>query len=841
MANDFSQRSDCIALWDFESGALTADSKGTCTLTAVNNPTADAVNYQQGAAALLLAAASSQYMKLIDSDCVAKGFPLNSGDTKKQICVAGWFRPTTVDTNKRRIWGKWKSSGNQRSLELYHNSSQIYFQWSSDGTSGNSHEVSLGFGAMTANQWYHITFRLDGVNNCWAVIIYNLTAGTWYRNQGTLSANLFVGNADWRIGQDDDLTANQYFDGDIDEMVVFNNYGLHNSESLAIEGGSFPAANIYDWLIDGTGGADANDGFTQWSKAWKRLATKNFAAGDIILGLKSTETQPGNLATATVTAGAYPTLTLQTTQDLTGSLAQYSFIRLTSGGVKDNTIYMIAAINSTTITLNRPYRGTAESGKSIYLVTAISAASNDWAASSQGAIQAWPITLKGGINSSTWAQDGFTVLSAASGGSGYGVTIYSYWNISNFGTYYWGYGWPINSGFTYGGSMTNCFSFRQGTTTGNSLVGWTLTNLVSEGGGNWFNNQNMLYNMINGFEGGTSGYRGLNINGTWVGNTVINFKNAGYASYAAIYLLNIVLLLNNRFINPLFDEMNSGCNQIDTYGNSELTPDGLVFINPSIGNKPLGVGWSGFTTYMSGEISFENIGGNYQDCRKVIFPANADQTNFWIQRRDDSIYNAAAPSSKLSAYKAMGLLPMVRKFTFPCDAGIAKTVSAYLRKNSAPISTVTINAGGSGYAVNDLISVTQTNAGASVLQVTSIGGGGAVTGVSVLEGGFLYSVANTLATTALTGSGTGCKINITAIGIGYGSLFRPFMRVRWVTGTAPNLVENYHDVTMPDTNDSFVQVSYAVTPSVNGGIIVELWFYAINTGTMCWYDDVTIQ
>ena len=36
MANDFSSDSNCVALWRFESGALTADSIGTNTLTNSN-------------------------------------------------------------------------------------------------------------------------------------------------------------------------------------------------------------------------------------------------------------------------------------------------------------------------------------------------------------------------------------------------------------------------------------------------------------------------------------------------------------------------------------------------------------------------------------------------------------------------------------------------------------------------------------------------------------------------------------------------------------------------------------------------------------------------------------
>ena len=48
MANDFSGDPSCKAVWRFENGALTADSKGANTLTAVNGPTADTSLYKEG-------------------------------------------------------------------------------------------------------------------------------------------------------------------------------------------------------------------------------------------------------------------------------------------------------------------------------------------------------------------------------------------------------------------------------------------------------------------------------------------------------------------------------------------------------------------------------------------------------------------------------------------------------------------------------------------------------------------------------------------------------------------------------------------------------------------------
>ena len=74
----------------------------------------------------------------------------------------------------------------------------------------------------------------------------------------------------------------------------------------------------------------------------------------------------------------------------------------------------------------------------------------------------------------------------------------------------------------------------------------------------------------------------------------------------------------------------------------------------------------------------------------------------------------------------------------------------------------------------------------------------------------------------------------------YGSITLPIMRLRWMTGTAPNLVANVYDVTMVDTNDTFLQYSYAVTPSVQGAVIMELIFQSANSGAIAWYDDIGV-
>ena len=77
-----------------------------------------------------------------------------------------------------------------------------------------------------------------------------------------------------------------------------------------------------------------------------------------------------------------------------------------------------------------------------------------------------------------------------------------------------------------------------------------------------------------------------------------------------------------------------------------------------------------------------------------------------------------------------------------------------------PILTAAINAAGTGYTVNDIVTVVQIAASLGKVKVTSIGGGGAVTGISLNAIGVNYSTANGVSTTG--GTGGGLTLNITA-------------------------------------------------------------------------------
>jgi len=87
------------------------------------------------------------------------------------------------------------------------------------------------------------------------------------------------------------------------------------------------------------------------------------------------------------------------------------------------------------------------------------------------------------------------------------------------------------------------------------------------------------------------------------------------------------------------------------------------------------------------------------------------------------------------------------------------------RQDLTAIATAAVNtAAGTGYHVGDIVTVVQTGASGGKLRVSSVGAGGAVTGLAIIEGsqGTGYSIATGLNTTG--GTGTSLEVNITAIG-----------------------------------------------------------------------------
>ena len=134
-------------------------------------------------------------------------------------------------------------------------------------------------------------------------------------------------------------------------------------------------------------------------------------------------------------------------------------------------------------------------------------------------------------------------------------------------------------------------------------------------------------------------------------------------------------------------------------------------------------------------------------------------------------WDVVAGAVEYNIYKkkqgVFGLIGVSDTSTFT-DATITpdETITPPIKRNpfaETPISTVVINAGGTGYAVGDILTITQTGASSGKVLVEKVSAG-VITQISIYDEGEGYAVATGLATTG--GGGSGATVDITAVRTG---------------------------------------------------------------------------
>jgi len=247
MANDFSVDSNCVALYKFESGALTTDSKDGNTLTDVNTVGEDTVNYMEGTCSADLELNNSEYFYRLDSALDA-GFPLKNGDTTKVISVCCWFRPESFNTvgDGRVIWSKYDSN-NKRSMMLviFTVSTGVYRLRLYLGYNGGaSIEYKEHLTTLSAGTFYHITCTYDNADKSYSIRLKDTNGdpvGSDLTGTATLDVNkLNAEDARWQVGATADYAV-WFFDGLIDELVVFKDV-ISSAEATQIALGTYGAA-----------------------------------------------------------------------------------------------------------------------------------------------------------------------------------------------------------------------------------------------------------------------------------------------------------------------------------------------------------------------------------------------------------------------------------------------------------------------------------------------------------------------------------------------------------------------------------------------------------------------
>lgn len=222
MPNVFSGRGG-VGLYNFEDGALTADSVGENTLTANGSPASDQVLYKQGAASANLVRASNQFFNITDANLPAgHTFKSNGTQSGDKFTVCFWHYVDDLSALYTHF-GKWAASAGNYALRCYSaiTTGAITIEYSYDGSAGPytiAHASSLQVG-----RWYHVAIIYGTLGL--TIRIWDDTAGailgTDITNQG-LTGTSWYGNstADFCIGAA--YATASLADGRYDELVILD-------------------------------------------------------------------------------------------------------------------------------------------------------------------------------------------------------------------------------------------------------------------------------------------------------------------------------------------------------------------------------------------------------------------------------------------------------------------------------------------------------------------------------------------------------------------------------------------------------------------------------------------
>jgi hypothetical protein len=250
MANDFSGDSNCQALYNFESGAMSTDSSGNSeTLTWVAGPNTDTTNYKQGSASADLESGSNHYAYRADGNLNAN-FPGKGGTAKTTFSVCCWVRIESypIDGNPdwatRTICGKTRNVSSERSwyVALNRETDESPWRWIGYiGYNGGASEEPWAYDHQwQTGIWYHVGYTYDGSTKAWKIRVWDDNAGSLVgEGSGTTTNTMSPDTANFEVGKTESGVTLE-MDGNLDELVIFDDV-LTSAEIDAIRMGQYPS------------------------------------------------------------------------------------------------------------------------------------------------------------------------------------------------------------------------------------------------------------------------------------------------------------------------------------------------------------------------------------------------------------------------------------------------------------------------------------------------------------------------------------------------------------------------------------------------------------------------
>lgn len=165
--------------------------------------------------------------------------------------------------------------------------------------------------------------------------------------------------------------------------------------------------------------------------------------------------------------------------------------------------------------------------------------------------------------------------------------------------------------------------------------------------------------------------------------------------------------------------------------------------------------------YASASTKLYGLGQNGSAKTKVVYKADATTGNWTLPASSEG--NGAVLNGCLVEYKdylwGFQGTTQVWKWGLLSGAGTITNTAGTVGTVYSTVTVATINAGGSGYNVNDVLTVATGNKSATVI-VTAVSAG-VITAVTILAPGYNYTAGSGVATTVSPVGGTGATLNIT--------------------------------------------------------------------------------
>ncbi len=239
--NNFASDPNCVALWRFESGKLTTDSVGTNTLQN-HGVTASISDLMEGTSSGSFSASDKDYCWIANSSLSAK-FPFSRTTAPKTISVAFWMKLKSLPA-AGLVFDPFSK------VDEGHNSNSFTTMIDGYGhlgfyigtANGTSYEDAWTKEQVAVGKWYHVAVTYRDSDKSYRINAWDAQAAAVLTDKtGNTVNNISLTSSDVYIGQREGLPANRYFDGLLDEMVVFNDV-LGPNDLAQIRGGTYQVA-----------------------------------------------------------------------------------------------------------------------------------------------------------------------------------------------------------------------------------------------------------------------------------------------------------------------------------------------------------------------------------------------------------------------------------------------------------------------------------------------------------------------------------------------------------------------------------------------------------------------